>query len=309
MPDGFTFDQFFNAIAQQESGGDYSAVNPRTGALGRYQILSSNIDGWSRQYLGRAITPRQFRGSSQLQDQLARAVLQDYYTKWGARGAAAAWYSGSPKKANSYKRFRSNEPSIGEYVDQVLGHIGGPAPTTPKGAGVAPVDVPDLTVKPQGVDDLALTPDTFGRVFSAAGGNPAPPGMTRTTVNGHGSDPRRDNILSEAMRYIGTPYVWGGRAPGGFDCSGLIQFVYGKHGIDLPRISADQANFGSRVALKDLRPGDLVAWDNSSRNSGADHIAIYAGNGEIIEAPHVGASVRTRKLGPNENAWGVALTI
>lgn len=122
-----------------------------------------------------------------------------------------------------------------------------------------------------------------------------------------GVDGWRKAVVSMARQYIGTPYVWGGTSPGGFDCSGLIQYVMGKAGKNMPRISYQQANAGKRVGLNKLRPGDLVAWDNSSRNNGADHIAIYIGNGQIIEAPRPGLSVRVRSLGKNEGAWGVSL--
>jgi hypothetical protein len=91
------------------------------------------------------------------------------------------------------------------------------------------------------------------------------------------------------------PYVWGGSSPadGGMDCSGLVQHVFAQHGIDLPRVSNDQARSGSPVAsLAEARPGDLVAWDRSSRNVGADHIAIYLGDGMILEAPRTGLDIR-----------------
>jgi cell wall-associated NlpC family hydrolase len=108
-----------------------------------------------------------------------------------------------------------------------------------------------------------------------------------------------------AMTYQGTPYVWGGNSYEGVDCSGLVQQVFAAKGIKLPRLSADQARAGARVALNQLQPGDLVAWDNATRNRGADHIAIYIGNGQIVEAPRPGLNVRVRKLGDYDaNAWG-----
>ena len=122
-----------------------------------------------------------------------------------------------------------------------------------------------------------------------------------------GVDGWRQAVVESAREFVGTPYVWGGTTPDGFDCSGLIQYVYGQLGIQLPRVSYQQANSGRRIGLKGLRPGDLVAWDNSSRNNGADHIAIYAGNGQIIESPRPGLGVRTRKLNPNEGAYGVRI--
>ena len=103
-----------------------------------------------------------------------------------------------------------------------------------------------------------------------------------------------DAVVAEAKEFLGLPYVWGGNSKEkGVDCSGLVQQVYKKFGIELPRLSADQARQGTAVAnLSQARPGDLLAWNNSSRNSGADHIAIYVGNGKMIEAPRTGLNVR-----------------
>src|SRR5437868_11636941 len=71
-----------------------------------------------------------------------------------------------------------------------------------------------------------------------------------------------------AQRFLGVPYVWGGESPSGFDCSGLVQYVYGQLGVSLPRVAADQARVGQPVAsLADARPGDLLAFQDP-----VDHI-------------------------------------
>lgn len=139
---------------------------------------------------------------------------------------------------------------------------------------------------------------TFHDLFPDAAGNAMFNGQTNAAPSG-----RRQDALTTAMSYLGTPYVWGGNGRSGVDCSGLVQQVYKSMGIDLPRLSADQARAGVRTSLSRLRPGDLVAMDNSSRNNGADHIAIWAGNGYIIEAPRPGLHVRKRKIGANERGW------
>lgn len=114
-------------------------------------------------------------------------------------------------------------------------------------------------------------------------------------------------VLGRAKKALGTPYVWGGTQLGkGMDCSGFVQWAF-KGVKDLPRISADQARAGKRISLKNARPGDLIAWDNSSRNGGADHIAIYLGKGKVIHAPRPGKSVEIANMFDAGNAWAVRL--
>jgi hypothetical protein len=121
---GGSFDRFFGAVAGQESGGDYSVVNSGSGAVGKYQIMPDNIPEWTRQALGHSLTPEQFRASPQAQEATARWKLQDYVNRYGMRGAAAAWYSGNPGRANDYTPLRNGSgPAVGTYVDQVLGRM------------------------------------------------------------------------------------------------------------------------------------------------------------------------------------------
>jgi hypothetical protein len=99
----------------------------------------------------------------------------------------------------------------------------------------------------------------------------------------------RARVVDEARKYLGVPYVWGGTDPAkGLDCSGLVQLVYGNLGVDLPRVSRDQAQAGTSVgSLDEARPGDLLAF-----GSPVHHIAIYIGNNQMIEAPRPGLEVR-----------------
>ncbi|MEU1880322.1 C40 family peptidase [Streptosporangium sp. NPDC020072] len=124
-----------------------------------------------------------------------------------------------------------------------------------------------------------------------------------------GSSKKRDLVIQYAREKLGMWYVWGGEsdAEGGYDCSGLLYYAFRKAGIDIPRVSMAQADRGRRVPLNKLRPGDLVAWENNPAQRGADHIALYIGNGMILEAPKTGLKIRIRKLGASEGAWGVAL--
>lgn len=128
----------------------------------------------------------------------------------------------------------------------------------------------------------------------------------RTPAAGAASG-KAGSLIEKAKSFLGTPYVWGGSQPLGFDCSGFVQYVYKQFGVNLPRVSYQQAQAGQRVAIKDLQPGDLVAWDNSSRNGGADHISIYIGDGKVIHAPKPGDRVKISPLWNTGQAWGVRI--
>lgn len=97
-------------------------------------------------------------------------------------------------------------------------------------------------------------------------------------------------VVSLASRYLGTPYRFGGHRPGGFDCSGLVQYVYGQLGKKLPRTAAEQAAAVRHIPRSQARPGDLVLF------AGGGHIAIYVGNGMMLDAPHTGSVVQIRKI-------------
>ena len=129
---------------------------------------------------------------------------------------------------------------------------------------------------------------------TAASGAAFASALASSQPAGGGTGTTGADVVAEAKKYLGLPYVWGGTDPKkGLDCSGLVQVVYKNLGIDLPRVSYQQAAAGRPVAsMAEAQPGDLIAWDNSSRNIGVDHIAIYIGGGKMIEAPRTGLNVR-----------------
>jgi len=95
-------------------------------------------------------------------------------------------------------------------------------------------------------------------------------------------------IVSIAARYVGVPYVYGGTTPDGFDCSGFTSYVYAQVGISLPRTSSAQGSVGTKVSRDQAQPGDLI-WTPG-------HIAIYAGDNMMIDAPRPGKTVQFRQI-------------
>ena len=97
-------------------------------------------------------------------------------------------------------------------------------------------------------------------------------------------------VVGIAMQYLGTPYVYGGESPGGFDCSGLVMYVFGQIGVSLPHNAAAQYGDGMPVSRDQLEPGDLVFFN------GLGHVGIYIGGGQFIHAPHTGDVVKISSL-------------
>jgi peptidoglycan DL-endopeptidase CwlO len=153
----------------------------------------------------------------------------------------------------------------------------------------------------------AATTAANGASFASALSNAT--GATGTT----GSGVTGDQIVTSAKKYLGTKYVFGSTDPSkGLDCSSLVQRAYKDLGIDLPRLSWQQAKAGTKVdSLKDAKPGDILAFD-----SPVDHVAIYVGDNKMIAAPKPGDHVKIqsvyetpthiRRVVGNEAAGGVA---
>ena len=110
---------------------------------------------------------------------------------------------------------------------------------------------------------------------------------------GGGSGAPYSGVVSIAMQYLGVPYQWGGASPTtGFDCSGLVKYVFAQVGISLPHYTVSQWNYAGAVPVpkNQLQPGDLVFFN------GLDHVGIYIGYGDFIDAPHTGADVEIDSL-------------
>lgn len=108
------------------------------------------------------------------------------------------------------------------------------------------------------------------------------------------SPSEQQKVVNEAKKYIGVPYVWGGTTPAGFDCSGLVQYVYKNAvGINLPRVTTQQEISGKEVSLNSLSPGDLLFFGNRGATY---HVAIYIGNNQYIHAPQPGETIKIASI-------------
>jgi len=108
------------------------------------------------------------------------------------------------------------------------------------------------------------------------------------------SDETARKALEYAREMVGRPYKYAGNTPAGFDCSGLVNYSYGKAGLRLPRETRSQRQSTVPVSLRNLRPGDLLFFDQEG--SKASHVALYIGDGRFVHAPSTGGKVRVDSL-------------
>ena len=110
--------------------------------------------------------------------------------------------------------------------------------------------------------------------------------------------PLSQRAVRIARKQLGVPYVYGGASPSGFDCSGLVSWVYGRLGVSLPHNAAALYGVGRPVSRWRLRPGDLVFF------SGLGHVGIYVGQGRFIHSPQTGDVVRIQRLSDHGGYYG-----
>ena len=153
-------------------------------------------------------------------------------------------------------------------VASLVGRIKG---VLPRGAAVEPLVT--VVTRSGGTSPVGIAP-------SAAGSGGAMTAALLTTA------------LRAAESRRGLPYVWGAAGPSAFDCSGLVQWSFAQAGVSMPRVAADQARTGPAVPVSQLQPGDLVFYHTDPTDPGyISHVAIYLGNGWMIQAPQPGMDV------------------
>lgn len=153
-----------------------------------------------------------------------------------------------------------------------------------------------------------VAPQPDNPISPGVEGDPNEPGDLGLPSDGNvqvsGSGPAQE-FLSIASQFIGTPYVWGGADPSGFDCSGIIQYAARQMGVTVPRVSRDQARAGREVSLGQAQPGDLIAFP--ARGLEVGHIGILTGrdangNWQMLHAPRSGQNVQISAVGSRQVA-------
>jgi cell wall-associated NlpC family hydrolase len=169
------------------------------------------------------------------------------------------------------------------FPGAVTGATGAIGATGPTGAGSA-TNAPNTPVAPDDAPDAPIAPAA-----------PIAPDLLAHRFDGRA-------IAQFAMGFRGVPYRLGGADPGGFDCSGLVQYVFAQYGIAVPRIVEQQYEVGDTIRPSDIKPGDLIFFNTKRTGDGASHVGIAIGQDSFVHAPNSTGVVRIETLG--SAYWG-----
>ncbi|GAA2067348.1 C40 family peptidase [Leifsonia soli] len=181
-----------------------------------------------------------------------------------------------PSAADSMKKAQSQTVEVGGVAASTVSRDAASATTEEQLAAQKAVAAAEAARRQAAVELATYASKSTGPSVSDFLANPPYPNFSLSQV------------FSVAQQYIGTPYVYGGATPAGFDCSGYVMYVYAQFGVSLPHSVSGQAARGKRISIADAQPGDLVIMPG--------HDGFYAGNGNIMDAPDSGRSISIRPI-------------
>lgn len=287
----------------------YNYLNTKLAMPGSYDAIGNGVQGYRNLGQGALAFARTLKGRSDY------APLVEWLRsgQGDPSGALQVWVGGPGAVGTAQAQ---------TYAAKILGHPGATISSAAQGGGkpsqAAPGDTaapgPALgSVRQQAAEGFAAIAqgkakpeDTFSTLIAtikAAAPQPGVPARPQVDVTPglKGVERQAANLV---QKYLGVNYVWGGTTPAGFDCSGLIQYVYRSLGVHVPRTTYEQWDAGQPVK-GDLQPGDAVFFTGSDPKDGKPgHEGMYIGNGLFIEAPHTGAQVRVSKLADRSDYVG-----
>lgn len=165
-----------------------------------------------------------------------------------------------------------------------------PAAGTPSTNAAAATPAPTTPVQPA-ANTGAAAAQPITTASSAVNTNQNGASAASSTATNNNA---AETVVAAALSQVGTPYVWGGATPGqGLDCSGLVQYAYGKANVALSHYTVAQESAGRQVSLSDLQPGDIIFWGGVGASY---HDAIYIGNGQYVHAPQPGETVKVASI-------------
>jgi len=251
------------AVQATQARNRYAAAARRTAALERSRAETAGRRDAERRQIGALLSQRR-RLLASVQSEVAALQAEEASRQaaLAAQARARLAHEQALERAAAAARERAAKAAAAAAAAQTAP---APSPTTTAPVPAAPAITTDPTTTTTSVPPSPTTTDTTPAA-------PLPPG--------------HPEAASIALRYLGVKYVFGGASPAGFDCSGLVMYVYAQLGIQLPHYAAAQFGLGVPVPRDELQPGDLVFFD------GLDHVGIYIGGGQMVHAPQTGDVVK-----------------
>ena len=263
---------------------------PLTGAFSHgfaVQVLVHDSLGRRRAFYGAGWELHVLRRRATLGPYIIAGVTLGLSTDTSAQALAALWNLGAGVEWRPFAGFALGVEGRYRLEDRGPRGFWRPAVRAPDGVSVA-AGV-SLAIRGRGPGSGAA----IGRL---------PPPEPPATITGSAAD-----VARTALDALGTPYQWGGTAENAFDCSGLIQYAYGRHGIRLPRMSRDQATAGREVppVVEALKPGDILLFA-ARPGGGVTHVGMYVGEETFIHSSSTGVKLSRLEIHDPDGAWWLA---